>query len=51
MSKKLTFSLHLGEKQIENLSPEQQEQISQKLSEQMSTYYTANSAEFQKIKR
>lgn len=48
---KLTVTLHIGGKQIEKLSPEQQKKISQKLSEQMSTFYTANSAEFQKIKR
>lgn len=48
---KLTVTLHIGGNQIENLSPEQQKKISQKLSEQMSTFYTAHPEEFIQIKK
>lgn len=52
MSKdKLTFTLHVGGKQVDKLTPEQSENIAKRLSEAMSLYYTANPEEFQKLKK
>jgi hypothetical protein len=48
--KKLTVTLHIGGKQVDKLTPEQCERMAQRLSETMSLYYTANSAEYVKIK-
>ena len=42
--------LYLGDKQVETLPQEVREKISQRLSKQMSIYYTARPQEFQKIK-
>ena len=47
---KLTVTLHIGGKQVERLTPEQSERMAQRLSEAMSTYYTAHPTEFVKIK-
>lgn len=51
MNKPLTVTLHIGGKQVENLTNEQCEKISQRLSEAMSLYYTSHADEFQKIKK
>ena len=50
MSKPLTVTLHIGDKQVDNLTPEQSERIAQRLTETMSLYYSRNLDEFKKIK-
>ena len=49
--KELTVTLHIGGKQIERLTEEQLEKMAQRLSDTMSTYYTANPKEYQKLKK
>lgn len=49
--KKLTVSIHIGGKQVESLTPEQCENVSKRLSETMSLYYTANPKEYSQIKK
>lgn len=49
--KPLTVTLHIGDKQIEKLTPEQSERMAQRLSETMSRYYTANLEEYRKIQK
>jgi ABC-type transporter MlaC component len=51
MNKPLTVTLHIGGKQIDKLTPEQCEQMAQRLSETMSRYYSQNISEFQKLKK
>lgn len=51
MNKPLTVTLHIGGKQVERLTPEQSERMAQRLSEAMSTYYTAHPDEFIRIKK
>ena len=51
MNKPLTVTLHIGGKQVERLTPEQSERMAQRLSEAMSTYYTAHPEEFIRIKK
>lgn len=51
MNKPLTVTLHIGDKQIEKLTPEQSERMTQRLSEQMSLYYTSHKGEYAKIKK
>lgn len=46
----LTFTLHIGGKQVESLTAEQAERMSKRLSEAMSTYFTAHPEEYLKIK-
>ena len=48
---KLTVTLHIGGKQVDTLTPEQRERMAQRLSESMSIYYTAKTAEFTKIRK
>lgn len=50
-NKPLTVTLHIGGKQVESLTPDQVDRMAKKLSEVMSLYYTANPAEFTKIKK
>ena len=51
MSKKpLTVTFHIGGKQVEKLTPEQAEKMAERLSESLSTYYTAHPDEFRKLK-
>lgn len=50
MSKPLTVTLHIGGKQVETLTPEQREEIAQRLTEAMSLYYTAHPEEYQNLK-
>ena len=50
MSKPLTVTLHIGGKQVDNLTPEQSERFAQRLTETMGLYYTKNLDEFKKIK-
>ena len=47
---KLTVTLHIGGERIEKLTPEQSVRIAEKLSEVMSTYYTAHPEEFKNLK-
>lgn len=47
---KLTVTLHIGGKQVDKLTAEQTERMANKLSDVMSIYYTANFAEFAKLK-
>ena len=49
-SKPLTFTLHVGDQEIERLSDEQLEAMETRLGETMSTYYTAHPEEYKKIK-
>ena len=51
MSKALTVTLHIDGKQIDTLTTEQREQMTQRLSENMSLYYTPRANELQKIKK
>lgn len=50
-NKPLTVTLHIGGKQVDELTEEQCEKISQRLSEVMSLYYTSHKDEYQKIKK
>ena len=51
MEKTLTVTLHIGGKQIEELTEEQCERMAQKLTEAMSIYYTSHSEEYMKLKK
>lgn len=46
----LTVTFHIGGKQVEKLSDEQCERMSERLSETMSRYYAARPNEYIKIK-
>lgn len=46
----LTCTFFVGGEPVEKLTPEQLEKISERLSEVMSTYYTAHPEEYAKIK-
>lgn len=48
---KLTVTLHIGGKQIDKLTPEQLDKMSERLGEAMSIYYTAHPAELAKLKK
>ena len=48
--KPITILLYRGGEQIQSLPQEHKDKISKRLSEQMSTFYTARPQEFQKIK-
>ena len=50
-NKPLTVTLHIGGKQVDKLTAEQCEKISQRLSETMSLYYTSHPDEYQNIKK
>ena len=47
--KKLTCTFHIGDKQIDKLTPEQTERMAERLSEVMSIYYTAHHDEYKKM--
>lgn len=47
--KKLTCTFHIGDKQIDKLTPEQTECLAERLSEVMSIYYTAHHDEYKQI--
>ena len=49
-NKPLTFTLHIGGKQVETLTEEQRQRMADGLSETMSIYYTAHPDEYKKIK-
>lgn len=46
----LTVTFHIGGKQVERLTDEQCERMSERLSESMSRYYAARPNEYIKIK-
>ena len=48
-SKPLTFTLHIGGKQVDTLTEEQREKLAQRLSEVMSRYYAAHPEEFARL--
>lgn len=48
---KLTVTFHIGGKQVDKLTEEQKERMAHRLSEAMSTYYTAHPEEYAKIKK
>ena len=48
--KPLTFTLHIGDKQIDTLPDDYLQRMSERLSERMSLYYTAHPEEYLKIK-
>ena len=48
---KLTVTLHIGGKQVDRLTSEQLDKMSKRLGDAMSSYYTAHSAEFTKLKK
>ena len=50
-NKPLTFTLHIGGKQVETLTEEQREKMSQRLSETVSRYYSLHPDEFLKLKK
>lgn len=51
MKKPLTFTLHIGGKQVESLTDEQCEKMAQKFGEAVNLYYTAHPDEFLKLKK
>lgn len=48
---KLTVTLHIGGKQVNNLTDEQSEHMAERLSEVMSRYYSLNISEFTNLKK
>lgn len=44
--KEITCTFYVGDKQVEELTPEQLETMSQRLSETMSAYYTKHPEEY-----
>ena len=49
-NKPLTFTLHIGGKQVETLTEEQRQKMADRLSEAMSLAYSLDIEEFKKIK-
>ena len=47
---KLTCTFFVGGKQVDKLTPEHLEKMSQRLGEVMSIYYTAHSDEYKQLK-
>ena len=50
MKKKFTVTFYIGEERVDSLTEEQLEKMSERLSEAMSTYYTAHPEEYREIK-
>ena len=48
--KPLTVTFHIGGKQVDRLTEEQAQKMAERLSESLSTYYTAHQDEFQRLK-
>ncbi len=48
--KPLTFTLHIGGKQVQTLTEEQREKIAQRCSLVMSAYYAAHPEEWERLK-
>ena len=51
MKKPLTYTLYIGGKQVDKLTPEQLDRLAQRLSEAMSIYYTARPEEYKKLQQ
>ena len=49
-NKPLTFTFHIGGKQVDTLTDEQLEKMSKRLGEAMSAYYIAHPEEYLKLK-
>ena len=47
--KPLTFTIHIGGKQVDKLTEEQCKKMMQRLSEAMSSYYAAHPEEFKRL--
>ena len=47
----LTVTLHVGGKQVDKLTEQQCERLSDRLSETMSRYYTSHSEEYKRMLR
>ena len=47
---KLTCTFYVGDKQVDRLTPEHLEKMSQRLGGVMSIYYTAHTEEYKKLK-
>ena len=50
MAKEITATFHIGDKQVERLTEEHIERLSQNLSSVMSRYYTARPEEYLRLK-
>ena len=46
---KLTYTIYVGGKPVDQLTPEQLDRMAQRIGEAMSTYYTAHPDEYRKI--
>ena len=49
MAKKITVKLYIGNQEIETLTEEQRQKIAERLSKEMSLYYTNNPNEYEKV--
>lgn len=47
--KELTWTFHVGGKQVDELTPEQLDRMAERLSRAMSDYYTAHHEEYKKL--
>ena len=47
--KKISVTLFVGDKQIDTLSPSEREAMARRLSQTMSTFYTAHPEQYEKI--
>ena len=48
--KRLTVTLHIGDKQIDTLTTEQREQMANRLSKAMNLYYSSHPTEYEQMK-
>ena len=49
MAKQITVKLYIGNQEIETLTEEHREKIAERLSKEMSLYYTNNPNEYEKV--
>ena len=49
MAKKITVKLYIGNQEIETLTEEHRKKIAERLSKEMSLYYTNNPNEYEKV--
>lgn len=47
--KELTWTFHVGGKQVDELTPKQLDRMAERLSRAMSDYYTAHHEEYKKL--
>jgi hypothetical protein len=50
-AKPITVILFVGDRQVQTLSPSEREAIARRLSQNMSTYYTAHSEQYERLQR